>query len=245
MGEADNWLGLLLSASFPRMILWSCFSPALESNMFSRISSDARPPSDPPPSRNRGPVDDGELLDAYSRAVIGVVEVTAPAVVRVSPINPNQARNGMGSGVLLSADGVVATNSHVVDGRERAVVETADGDRIQGIVIGNDPSTDLAIVKLKAAELPFSSLGDSNQLRVGQLIIAIGSPLGLASTVSAGIVSAMGRAMRAQDGRLIENVIQHSAPINPGNSGGPLVDSRGQVVGINTAIIQYGSPQVE
>jgi S1-C subfamily serine protease len=143
----------------------------------------------------------------------------------------------MGSGFLISTDGLALTNSHVVDGRSRVQAQTVEGDKIEAKVLGDDPATDLAVLKLSALDLPFAQLGDSEALKVGQLVIAMGSPLGLHSTVSTGVVSALGRSMRAQDGRLIENIIQHAAPINPGNSGGPLVDSRGRVIGINTAII--------
>jgi S1-C subfamily serine protease len=146
-------------------------------------------------------------------------------------------RGGSGSGFIVTPDGYAITNSHVIDDRPRLSAETAEGDRLRVDVIGDDPATDLAVVRLTASGLPYSQLGDSDALRVGQLVIAMGSPLGLQSTVSTGVVSALGRSMRARDGRLIENIIQHAAPINPGNSGGPLVDSRGLVVGINTAII--------
>lgn len=175
---------------------------------------------------------DSDLLDAYSQAVIRVVESVSPAVISVS----GQGQ-GSGSGFLISSDGLAITNSHVVGGRARLVAETDDGDRVDANVIGDDPATDIALIKLAANDLPYSDVGDSDALRVGQLVIAMGSPLGLQSTVSTGVVSARGRSLRGQDGRLIENVVQHTAPINPGNSGGPLVDSRGRVVGINTAII--------
>jgi S1-C subfamily serine protease len=138
---------------------------------------------------------------------------------------------------LVTSDGYAITNSHVVGGRDRLQAETIEGDRVDVSVMGNDPATDLALLRLAARDLPFAEIGDSAALRVGQLVIAIGSPLGLHATVSTGVVSALGRSMRGQEGRLIENVVQHSAPINPGNSGGPLVDSRGRVVGVNTAII--------
>ena len=173
-----------------------------------------------------------EVLDAYSQAVVSVVETVSPAVISVS-----SGQNGIGSGFLISPDGYALTNSHVVDDRTKVKTQTAEGDRLDAEVLGNDPATDLALLRLKAHDLPFAQLGDSNALKVGQLVIAMGSPLGLHSTVSTGVVSALGRSMRAQDGRLIENIIQHAAPINPGNSGGPLVDSRGRVIGINTAII--------
>ncbi len=178
----------------------------------------------------------GSVLDAYSLAVISVVEAVSPAVVSLTG-RGDERRLGSGSGFLVSADGYAITNSHVVSGRNRLVAETTEGDRVETIVVGDDPATDLALVKLAASDLPATQLGNSESLRVGQLVIAIGSPLGLQSTVSTGVVSALGRSMRGQDGRLIENIIQHAAPINPGNSGGPLVDSQGRVVGVNTAII--------
>jgi S1-C subfamily serine protease len=179
--------------------------------------------------------DDADLLDAYSRAVIGVVEKVSPAVISMSGARGD--RGGSGTGFLITPDGYAITNSHVVGGRDRLRAETIEGDRVDVSVVGDDPATDLALVRLAARDLPYAAVGDSAALRVGQLVIAIGSPLGLHATVSTGVVSALGRSMRGQEGRLIENVIQHSAPINPGNSGGPLVDSRGRVVGVNTAII--------
>ena len=175
---------------------------------------------------------DNELLDAYSKAVVNVVESVTPAVISVTGEG-----KGAGSGFLITPDGYAVTNSHVVGGRSRLTSETNDGDRVPTDVVGDDPATDLALLKLASTDLPFAEVGDSEALRVGQLTIAMGSPLGLHSTVSTGIVSATGRSLRGQDGRLIESVIQHTAPINPGNSGGPLVDSHGRVVGINTAII--------
>jgi S1-C subfamily serine protease len=177
-----------------------------------------------------------DLLDAYSEAVIHVVETVSPAVISVSGRDEN-GRGGGGSGFIVTPDGYAITNSHVVDGRPKLQAETTEGDRLRVELVGDDPATDLAIVRLAASGLPYTQLGDSDALRVGQLVIAMGSPLGLQSTVSTGVVSALGRSMRARDGRLIENIVQHAAPINPGNSGGPLVDSRGLVVGINTAII--------
>lgn len=185
------------------------------------------------PSAFRNPNSDGELLDAYSRAVVGVVQATSPAVVHVS----HKARRGVGSGFLISADGLAITNHHVSGSEGRLVARTTDGDQIDAELIGADPANDIALLKLRANDLPYCQLGDSEKLQVGQLVVAIGSPLGLQSTVSSGIVSALGRNMRSDDGRLIENIVQHSAPINPGNSGGPLVDSTGKVIGINTAII--------
>lgn len=184
---------------------------------------------------------DLDLLDAYSRAVVGVVDAIGPAVVSVT--GPREASRsqgapgGSGSGVILAPDGYVLTNSHVVHGRRQLTVITRDGDALDATLVGDDPATDLALLRAQAGDLPFASLGESATLKVGQLAIAIGTPLGFHSTVSAGVVSATGRAMRGSEGRLIENVIQHTAPINPGSSGGPLVDSRGRVVGVNTAII--------
>jgi S1-C subfamily serine protease len=189
-----------------------------------------------PQPLNRPAAQDANLLDAYSQAVIHVVETVSPAVISVMGREVD-GRGGSGSGFIVTPDGYAITNSHVIDDRPRLLAETAEGDKLRLEVIGDDPATDLAVVRLAASGLPYSQLGDSDALRVGQLVIAMGSPLGLQSTVSTGVVSALGRSMRARDGRLIENIIQHAAPINPGNSGGPLVDSRGLVVGINTAII--------
>jgi S1-C subfamily serine protease len=181
---------------------------------------------------------DSKLLDAYSEAVISVVETVSPAVISVTG-HADDKTAGSGSGFLIAPDGYAITNSHVVAGRTRLVGETAEGDRVGVQVVGDDPATDLALIRLTARDLPFARLGDSDALRVGQLVIAMGSPLGLHATVSTGVVSALGRSMRGRDGRLIESIVQHAAPINPGNSGGPLVDSRGQVVGVNTAIIAF------
>src|SRR3954449_4121820 len=185
---------------------------------------------------NRPVAGDAELLDAYSQAVIHVVETVSPAVISVSARDAN-GRGGGGSGFIVTPDGYAITNSHVVDNRPKLEAETAEGDRLRAEIVGDDPATDLAVIRLAASGLPYAQLGDSDALRVGQLVIAMGSPFGFQSTVSTGVVSALGRSMRARDGRLIENIVQHAAPINPGNSGGPLVDSRGLVVGINTAII--------
>ncbi len=179
---------------------------------------------------------DAELLDAYSRAVVGVVEQVSPAVIGIQP-RGKQQRGGSGSGFLITPNGYALTNSHVVQGREIVSARTTDGDRLDAELIGDDPATDLALIRLAARDLPAAALGDSDTLRVGQLVIAIGDPLGLHSTVSAGVIGALGRSMRGQEGRLIDNIVQHSAPLNPGNSGGPLVDSHGRVIGINTAII--------
>jgi S1-C subfamily serine protease len=184
---------------------------------------------------------DLELLDAYSRAVIKVVDAVGPAVVGISVNRAagrrDQIQAGAGSGVVITPDGYVLTNDHVVHGADQVEVELSDGANLPAHLIGTDAATDLAVIRLTATSLPHATLGDSAMLKVGQLVIAIGSPFGFQSTVSTGVVSALGRALRSQAGRLIENIIQHTAPLNPGNSGGPLVDSRGRVVGINTAII--------
>lgn len=175
---------------------------------------------------------DADLLDSYSQAVVNVVDTVTPGVLSITA-----SQQSSGSGFLISADGYAITNSHVVGGQKRLRAETFDGDRVDASVVGDDPATDIAVLKLASSDLPYTQLGDSEACRVGQLVIAIGSPLGLHSTVSTGVVSSVGRAMRSQDGRLIENMVQHTAPINPGNSGGPLVDSRGRVIAVNTAII--------
>lgn len=194
---------------------------------------DDAPRKEAPPA---GATRDAELLDAYSRAVIGVADNIGPAVVTVSQRRGHEA-GGVGSGVLITRDGFGMTNSHVVAGQRRVAVTTYDGDDLEAEVVGDDPATDLAVLRVAARELPCAELGESVNLRVGQLVIAVGNPFGFQSTVTTGVVSAPRRSMRSQQGRLIENVIQHTAPLNPGNSGGPLVDSFGRVVGINTAII--------
>ena len=185
---------------------------------------------------------DVELLDAYSRAVTTVAEAVGPAVVSISVGRESADGNGVeslgaGSGVLLAPDGYVLTNHHVIRDANRVRLTLTDGTRLGAVPVGSDPPNDLAVVRADGSGLPYASLGDSAALKVGQLVIAIGNPLGFQSSVSTGVVSATGRAMRSLDRRLIENVVQQTAPLNPGNSGGPLVDSRGRVVGINTAII--------
>jgi S1-C subfamily serine protease len=182
-----------------------------------------------------------ELLDAYSRAVITVAEAVGPAVVSISTGTPSKKgepeTGGAGSGVIIAPDGYVLTNDHVVHGSKQLVVSLTNGASHAAALVGTDAATDLAVIRADSANLPFASLGESAALRVGQLVIAIGNPFGFQSTVSTGVVSALGRALRSRKGRLIENIIQHTAPLNPGNSGGPLVDSRGRIVGLNTAII--------
>ncbi len=184
---------------------------------------------------------DADLLDAYSRAVVRVVESVGPAVVSVVAGKNLQGRRGeqmgAGSGVVVAPEGYILTNNHVVQGAGRLEVRTADGTALPARLAGADPATDLAVLRTDTGGLSYAPFGDSGALSVGQLAIAIGNPLGFDSTVSTGVLSALGRAFRSRDGRLIENIIQHTAPLNPGNSGGPLVDSRGRVIGINTAII--------
>lgn len=185
---------------------------------------------------------DLELLDAYSRAVINVVDGVGPAVVSVMIGGSARGRRpemtGAGSGVIFTPDGYILTNSHVVHQADRLEVMMTDGRQFGATLIGEDPSTDLAVIRIDAFGLPYASFGNSRALRVGQLVIAIGNPLGFQSTVSTGVVSAVGRSLRGVSGRLIEEIIQTDVPLNPGNSGGPLVDSRGRVIGVNTAIIR-------
>ncbi len=179
-------------------------------------------------------------LDAYSAAVVGAVGAVGPAVVSVyvgGADEAERARGGAGSGVVITPDGYLLTNEHVVEKVSRARVTFVDGRSVPAVVAGRDPATDLAVLRAQAGALPYAQLAQARPLRAGQLVIAVGNPFGFESTVSAGVVSALGRSLRSRHGRLIEGVVQHSAALNPGNSGGPLVDARGRVVGINTAII--------
>jgi S1-C subfamily serine protease len=188
-----------------------------------------------------------DVLDAYSQAVTNVVSAVGPAVVNIRVKRRVQARRrgapgemeGSASGVIITPDGYIITNSHVVEGARTIEVGLADGTTYAAKLVGQDSATDLATVVVPASGLPIARLGDSDRLKVGQLVIAIGNPLGFQSTVTTGVVSALGRSLRSQSGRLIEDIIQTDAALNPGNSGGPLVDSRGTIVGINTAIIQF------
>ena len=180
--------------------------------------------------------DEAAALDAFSQVVVRVADDLRPAVVNLRVGRGRQM--GSGSGVLFSPEGYLLTNHHVVGEADRVRVRLHDGSEVAGRVVGNDPWTDLALVRAEGETFPYARLGDSAKLRVGQLVVAIGSPLGFESTVTAGVVSAVGRTLRSVTGHLVDNVIQTDAALNPGNSGGPLVDSRGHVVGINTAVIQ-------
>ena len=188
------------------------------------------------------PPSEAEALDAYSRAVIAVVEAAGPAVVSLE-VGGKRGPSGAGSGFVVTPDGYVMTNSHVVSGAPKIRVRTPAGEVAEGQVMGDDPGTDLALVRVDSAALsregpvPYLRVDGALAPRVGQLAVAIGNPLGFESTVSTGVVSALGRSLRGRSNRLIDGVIQHTAPLNPGNSGGPLLDATGRVLGVNTAII--------
>jgi len=197
------------------------------------IHLDANPPSSDVP--HPAPPSEGDALDAYSRVVVHVAELLQPAVVN---LRVGKGRNASGgSGLLFTPDGFLLTNAHVVRDFDSVRIRMHDGQEVEGRVVGSDPWTDLAIVQAQANKLPHATLGDSQKLRVGQLVVAIGSPFGFESTVTAGVVSALGRSLRTITGHLVDNVIQTDAALNPGNSGGPLVDSHGHVIGVNTAVI--------
>jgi S1-C subfamily serine protease len=198
---------------------------------------DHDPSPEPVPAES---VADEVALDAYSKTVVGVVDQVGPAVVSVHvgrQRGEHTVAAGSGSGLIVTPDGYLLTNQHVVARSNRVDVTLTNGDTVEARVVAADPSTDLAVLRAHATHLPAAGKLTQEAARVGQLVVAIGNPFGFEATVSAGVVSAHGRTLRGGDGRLIEGVIQHTAPLNPGNSGGPLVDSRGRVVGINTAII--------
>jgi S1-C subfamily serine protease len=211
--------------------------------MSEKNTSNVSGPSLPPSTHSPTPayLDDLELLDAYSRSVIAVVDLIGPAVVSVmvGGEGPRRAidRQAAGSGVVITPDGYIITNDHVVSAGKELKVSFADGNIAAAVLIGRDSATDLAVIRAPLAGLPFASFDPSTRLHPGQVAIAIGNPFGFQSTVSTGVISATGRALMSRAGRLIEDIIQHTAPLNPGNSGGPLADTRGQVIGINTAII--------
>jgi len=179
---------------------------------------------------------DARLLDAYSNAVIETVRRAGPAVVHIQALAEG-SRGGSGSGFLISPDGLVMTNSHVVHGASQLRVQTSDGRVSRADIIGDDPDTDLAVIRIDLPDLPYIAFADSSEVKVGQIAIAIGNPLGFDNSVTAGIVSALGRTFPSRTGRLIDNVLQTDAALNPGNSGGPLLDTHGRVIGVNTAII--------
>ena len=203
--------------------------------IYDPIGRDVEPGA--PASASFGAAEDLALFDAYSRAVIGAVDTVGPAVLHLQVSGLKDGAGGAGSGVVFTPDAYVLTNSHVVSGARKIEATFPDGRSLAAHLVGDDPDTDLAVLRLEGETPVFARLGDSRRLRVGQLVVAIGNPFGFQCTVTAGVVSALGRSLRTRSGRLIDSVIQTDAALNPGNSGGPLVTASGEVVGINTAII--------